>query len=185
MLSSCSDKTAKLSKATEDRKWPVVTGQTLTEQDYTQGDLKLSSALVSQFCRRQEAKGCDVRLDLGTLYRADAFPRTTINPARWKWAVAHAYPFFGNEHINVLELRALLMAFEWRSRRAANNDQRALHLCDSQVALAVAIKGRSSSRRLNFFLKRFASLQLAAGLWPMLAWVESHLNPADEPSPRF
>lgn len=74
VLSSCSDKTAKLSKATEDRKWPVVTGQTLTEQVYTQGDLRLSSALVSQFCRRQEAKGCDVRLDLGTLYRADAFP---------------------------------------------------------------------------------------------------------------
>ena len=184
-LSSCSDRTARKSKQAEDKIWSGVSSQTLVAVEYTQDDLKLSSALVSQFCRRQEAKGCDVRLDLGTLYRADAFPRTTINPARWKCAVAHAYPFFGNEHINVLELRALLMAFEWRSRRAVSNDLRALHLCDSQVALAVAIKGRSSSRRLNFLLRRYASLQLAAGLWPMLAWVESHLNPADEPSRRF
>ena len=179
-----SDKTARANRQAEGRA-DLPWSQTLEDVEYGESDLKLSAALVAQFCRRQEAKGCDVRLDLGTLYRADAFPRTTINPQRWKWAVAHAYPFFGNEHINVLELRALLMAFEWRSRRAVSNDQRALHLSDSQVALAVAIKGRSSSRRLNFLLRRYASLQLAAGLWPILAWVESHLNPADEPSRRF
>ena len=78
----------------------------------------------------------------------------------------------------------MIMAFEWRCRQVAAGDRRLVHLSDSQVALSVATKGRSSSNVLNRLLRRFCALQLAAGIWPVLAWVETHLNPADEPSRR-
>ena len=130
----------------------------------TDQDKQLKLGLVSQFVRRQEYRGCDVRLDVGLLYRPEAYPRTSIDPRRWAWVEAHAYPFLLSEHINVLELRALLLAFEWRSRRASWGDKRMLHLTDSQVALAVACKGRSSSKALNRILRRFAALQLAGGV---------------------
>eukprot|EP00438_Fugacium_kawagutii_P003245 Skav220245 [mRNA] locus=scaffold3452:121652:123410:- [translate_table: standard] len=52
------------------------------------------------------------------------------------------------------------------------------------VALAVAVKGQSSSRAINSLLRRFAALQIAGGIHPLLAWVESELNPVDEPSRR-
>lgn len=177
-----SQQTVKGNQKLEEWQKKRVTKQSLRDQEFGTDDLGLASCLVGQFVRRQEFRGSDVRLDLGLLYRPDAFPRTTINP---QWAVARAYPFLDKEHINVLELRALLMAFEWRARRGSSGDERSLHLTDSQVALSVAVKGRSSSKRLNKVLRRFASLQVAHGIWPILCWVESHLNPADEPSRRF
>ena len=144
-------------------------------------DANLSQALVSAYVRRQEYRGSDVRLDVGSLYRPDAFPRASINPNKWIWHVAHHWPFLLEEHINLLEMRALIHTFEWRLRKSSFGDVRALHLTDSQVALSVAVKGRSSSRRLNLLLRRFAALQLAGGLYPLLAWVESELNPSDAP----
>jgi hypothetical protein len=53
------------------------------------------------------------------------------------------------------------------------------------VALAVVVKGRSSAKVLNRLLRRFAALQLAAGIYPVCGWVESEDNPADEPSRRY
>ena len=88
-------------------------------------------------------------------------------------------------HINVLELLTIVHSFEWRARKAAYGDCRSLHLSDSQVSLAVATKGRSSSRALNRVLRRFCSLQLATGVHPLLCWIESFENPADEPSRRY
>eukprot|EP00438_Fugacium_kawagutii_P014155 Skav213268 [mRNA] locus=scaffold2944:31681:35312:+ [translate_table: standard] len=132
--------------------------------DTVRSDAKLRKALVAAFIRRQEFRGSDVRLDLGSLYRPDSFPRGSVQVNRWKWHVATSYPFRVSEHINSLELRALVHGLEWRCRRAHFGDCRALHLTDSQVALAVAVKGRSSSRLLNRLLKRYAALQVAAGL---------------------
>ena len=145
-------------------------------------DAKMSQLLVSAYIRRMEYRGSDVRLDLGALYRPEAFPRGSVQPNRWKWHVATSYPFYQDEHINVLELRALIHGLVWRLRRASFGDCRALHLTDSQVALAVAVKGRSSSRVLNRLLQKYAALQLAGGVYPLLAWVESEDNPADAPS---
>ena len=145
-------------------------------------DAQLSQALVSAYVRRQEYRGSDVRLDIGSLYRPDAFPRASVHPNKWVWHVAHHWPFLLEEHINLLEMRALIHTFEWRLRKTSFGDTRAMHLTDSQVALSVAVKGRSSSRRLNLLLRRFAALQLAGGLYPLLAWVESELNPSDAPS---
>jgi len=153
--------------------------------DTVRSDERLSQALVAAYIRRQEYRGSDVRLDLGSLYRPDSFPRGSIQANRWRWHTATAYRFRITEHINCLELRALVQGLEWRCRKACFGDCRALHLTDSQVALAVAVKGRSSSRALNRLLKRYAALQIGSGVYPLLAWVESEDNPADEPSRRY
>ena len=136
-------------------------------------DMNLSVRMVQAFVRRQEYRGSDVRLDVGTLFRPDAFPRATVNPHRWQWHVAHAYPFETPEHINILELRALIHCVEWRLRRKNFNGTRFLHLSDSQITLSVCVKGRSSSRKLNRLLRRLAAMSVAAGLYPVLAWVTS------------
>ncbi len=66
-------------------------------------DKRLATQLVAAFIKRQEYRGSDVRLDVGTLYRPDSFPRATVNPHRWEWHEAHAYKFERPEHINCLE----------------------------------------------------------------------------------
>ena len=146
---------------------------------------QMSQTIVHHYLRQMEFRGSDVRLDLGLLFKPDSAPRTSIDPGRWIWSVAHAYPFRTGEHINILELRSILHALEWRARTGAFHSTRFLHLSDSQICLAVLTKGRSSSRKLNRILRRIASLCLALNLYPLWAWVESRLNPADEPSRRY
>ena len=89
------------------------------------------------------------------------------------------------EHINVLELRGLLHTLLWRCRKVSFQGSRWLHLLDSQVALSVATKGRSSSKALNNVLRRLAALQLASNSYMLLAYVAGPDNPADEPSRFF
>ena len=142
-----------------------------------------SQKIVHHYLRRMEFRGSDV--DLGVLFKPDQAPRTSIDPSRWVWSVAHSYPYKTNEHINMLELRSILHALEWRARTGTFHSCRFLHLSDSQICLAVLTKGRSSSKRLNRILRRIAALCLCLNLYPLWAWVESRLNPADEPSRRF
>ena len=156
----------------------------LLEADFHKSE-NLPKAVVSAFIKRQEFRGSDVRLDIGSVYRPESVPRGSVNPNRWIWHVGTSYPFKQESHINVLELLTIVHSFEWRARRAAYGDCRSLRLSDSQVSLAVATKGRSSSRALNRVLRRFCSLQIATGVHPLLCWIESFENPADEPSRRY
>ena len=167
------------------KQWQEATDDLLTEEELAQRAKSLSCKLVAAFVRRQEFRGSDIRLDTGSFYRPDSFPRGAIDPGRWLWHVAESYEFRIQGHINVLELKALVRTFEWRLRSSSFQKCRALHLTDSQVALATSVKGRSSSRALNRLLRKFAALQLAAGIYPLLGWVESDSNPADEPSRRY
>ena len=157
----------------------------LTEEELLQKDKQFSAKLVAAFIRRQEFRGSDVRWDLGSFSQPDAVPRGPIDPSRWLWHVGQSYPFQQSEHINVLELRALVQSFQWRLHNAKFFQCRALHLTDSRVALAVAVKGRSSSRQLNRLLGKFAALQVAGGIYPILGWIPTDENPADEPSRRL
>eukprot|EP00438_Fugacium_kawagutii_P023224 Skav215518 [mRNA] locus=scaffold2213:5437:6738:- [translate_table: standard] len=143
-----------------------------------------SIQMVGAFVKRQEYRGSDVRLDVGTMYRPEAYPRATVRPGKWEWRIAHSYPFQPGQHINVLELCAVNHTMEWRLRRSTFGDCRALRLCDSQVVLGVIVKGRSSARQLNRLLRRLAALLVAGGVSLVVAWIESHLNPAGEPGRR-
>ena len=138
--------------------------------------------LIESFLRRVEYRGSDVRLDINTLHRPLSWPRMSIDPKRWVWAVGHSYAFHHEGHINQLEMHAYLQSLQWRLRSQRNQGQRFLHLLDSQVSLAVCTKGRSSSHRLNRICRRISALLLCGDLYPLLAWVGTEDNPADEAS---
>eukprot|EP00435_Cladocopium_sp_Y103_P034012 s218_g8.t1 len=145
----------------------------------------LNLRLIYHFLRRTEYRGSDIRLDLGLIWRPDAVARSSINPDRWVWNVGQAYRWRRPEHINLLELRAILRALEWRARSTTFASCRFVHLSDSQICLAVLNKGRSSSRRINRILRKIASLIVTLNLYPLWGWIQSRLNPADAPSRKY
>eukprot|EP00435_Cladocopium_sp_Y103_P068451 s617_g31.t1 len=114
----------------------------------------LSVRLILQYLRRMEYRGSDIRLDLGVIFKGDTVRRTTIDPRRWLWKTGQSYRCGHKEHINLLELRAVLRSLEWRARKSNFHSCRFMHLSDSQIVLAVLTKGRSSSRRVNGLLRK-------------------------------
>eukprot|EP00973_Karenia_brevis_P034365 4740636-Karenia_brevis.AAC.1 len=57
--------------------------------------------------RYSDGKGTDVRVDTTSPYNAKTWPCLAVNPSMWAWKVIQSYPFDQQQHINVLELRAL------------------------------------------------------------------------------
>ena len=141
--------------------------------------------LVTELCRNVEHRGSDVRVDAGELMRPMTWPRGAIDPNRWRWKTALSLRWRGEAHINAHELRMALITARWRARSTKGIGSRYIHLMDSFVSLAVCAKGRSSSRLLNRILRRLNGILLAASLYPLGGYVESSVNPADEPSCRW
>ena len=77
-----------------------------------------------------------------------------------------SHPYKHQGHINVLEVRSTLLALRWRTRAAKRIHFRFMHLIDSQVALALIAKGRSSSRVLNHVVSNIHALTLAGSMMP-------------------
>ncbi|CAK0898088.1 unnamed protein product, partial [Prorocentrum cordatum] len=140
--------------------------------------------LVLHYLSRAEKGGSDVRLDYGAPYRPRGWPRTSLGPFVWKWrvVVSMAWPGRSSTHINVRELQAATAAIRWRARKVAQHGSRFLHLVDSQVVAAIVTKGRSSSRKLQPILRRWMAVVVAADMYPLIGYVVSEDNPADEPS---
>lgn len=112
---------------------------------------------------------------------ADDLRRFT-SEASWRTIVSSQWRH--EEHINVLELRAVLTAVRWTLSLPQSVNKRLLVLCDSQVALGAVSKGRSSSQPLLRRLRALAALVMASGLCVTVRWIPTDLNPADEPSRR-
>ena len=110
------------------------------------------------------------------------WPRRSIDPAKWCWYPLLAHPYQDQEHINILEVRAAFLTLRWRSRTAVRVGTRFFHLLDSQVAIAVLAKGRSSSWKLNQVLRRVGALTVAAGFLPAYGYFMSEWNPSDKGS---
>ncbi|CAK0832382.1 unnamed protein product, partial [Prorocentrum cordatum] len=125
--------------------------------------------LVLHYLSRAEKGGSDVRLDYGVPYRPRGWPRTSLDPFVWKWrvVVSMAWPGRNSTHINVRELQAATAAIRWRARK---------------VVAAIVTKGRSSSRKLQPILRRWMAVVVAADMYPLIGYVVSEDNPADEPS---
>ena len=83
-------------------------------------------------------------------------------------------------HINVGEVRAAIRGEEGVGRRYPGS--RYIHLQDSQVSLATFVKGRSSSRAINFELRRSLPCYLANRVRPSFGFIRSKLNPSDDPT---
>ena len=109
----------------------------------------------------------------------DAFYDTV---ASVPWRTIVSAPWCGDEHINVLELRAALLAVHWVLSYPSALSSRVFLLLDSSVAFFSLWKGRSSSPALLMVLRKMSALLLAGGLSLLPGWVPSKANPADAPS---
>lgn len=124
--------------------------------------MKLS--LISSLASSQACKGEDLLLqapseDVQRYHRL----RASIPSNLWRWKTVCGWRWSGSaEHINVLEMRAVLTALKWRFARKGWIRTRFLHLVDSQVCLHALARGRSSSRKLRRTLLRINSLLLAS-----------------------
>ena len=132
----------------------------------------------------QSHRGGDVRF-LGGPAGVKSSIAQGNDPTQWEWKdiISIAWTRTG-EHINVLEARAYGLALRWRARALRHHGSRFVHLVDSLVVLGVMSKGRSSSTRLRPVIMRNAAVILAAGFYPSLGYVRTHVNPADRPSRR-
>ena len=104
----------------------------------------------------------------------------TVGSTTWRTIVST--PWSGLEHINVLELRAALLAVHWVLSYPTSLSSRVFLLLDSTVAFFSLWKGRSSSPALLLVLRKISALLLAGGLSLLPGWVPSAVNPADAPS---
>jgi hypothetical protein len=149
--------------------------------DYPLNQSQLQLEAVRQLHRNAIYRGSDVRLATSTLMNPKGWPRQGIQAERWGWKPVVAYPRSG-AHINVLELGAVFSAMKWRIRCIAGIRVKYAHLCDSQVCIAVLVKGRSSSSQLSQTLRKINALTLASGSCPVFVYVRTADNPADDPS---
>lgn len=142
----------------------------------------LEAALVLRLLDHLSYRGTDVHVDTLSFYRPDRLPKSSIDSRMWEWKIAKGWKWKKPAHINVLELEAVYHAVKWRARSFRVVQRRFLHLVDSLVVLGVVSKGRTSSKRLFPCLHRLNILLLALHTYPILGWVLTDLNPADEPS---
>ena len=151
-------------------------------QDKRQGSpLSPAPQAVLDLHRGATFRGSDVRLSTGVLADPTGWPRQPMDVARWKWRTVVSYAKSG-EHINSLELYAVLVSLRWRFRAVAGIGKRAAHFIDSQVVQAVLTKGRSSSRLLMGTVRSVNALMLGACCYMVFGYIHTADNPADAPS---
>ena len=143
-------------------------------------DSALAEALAV-FVRCSRHSGSDIRAADSSLLSPVSWPRRSVDPDLFNWKVKLAVKY-QSKHINVLELRAILLGLQWLLRKPANFGHRAVFVCDSQVCIAVLAKGRSSARTIAATVKKVIATILAGSLCVYFVYVESSRNPADRPS---
>ena len=94
-------------------------------------------------------------------------------------------PWPERERPEVVELRAYIAGIKWLLRSARNVGKRQVFLLDSRVVLGAARKGRSSSPKLAFLMRRLSALLLLSGTLPHCLYIPTEYNPADAPSRGF
>eukprot|EP00438_Fugacium_kawagutii_P007753 Skav221253 [mRNA] locus=scaffold1045:682679:688780:+ [translate_table: standard] len=142
--------------------------------------------LVHKFLKQVSLKGEDIMLQAGSEDLTKYHRLRASVPARlWRWQTAASWAWSSrNEHINALELRAVLTSLRWRIERQQQLHAKFVHLVDSLVVLHALSRGRSSSRKLRRTMLRVNSLLLATKSQAVWAYVHTKLNPADAPSRR-
>ena len=99
-----------------------------------------------------------------------------------RWSTILSSAWHSPEHINALELRAVLLSLHWLLSYPSAHSSRVYLLVDSTVALFGLWKGRSSSPRLLVILRKISAMLLASGTTLLTGWLPSAVNPADRPS---
>src|SRR6185437_10690759 len=107
-----------------------------------------------------------------------------ISESHWSTIISSEWRFH-DEHINSLEMRAVLLAVRWILSHDSTTSIRSFLLVDSSVVYYVLRKGRSSSRPLLSVFRRLSAFLLAADVYLIPCWVPSERNPADNASRLF
>jgi hypothetical protein len=148
-----------------------------------QGWMTDEEALAYLLARNGTHRSAEIRVDLGTPFSVGELCRQSVDPTHWLWKVLLSYEWKEKgQHINTLELVAILDLLRRQGRDAKHQGHRLITLVDNMVALSCLSKGRSSSRSLQAPLRRISAVCLAAHFRLCLAWVKSKWNPADGPS---
>ena len=123
--------------------------------------------------------GSDIRITTGEILCPKSVPRQSVEASWWKWLPSFSVQWKQKEHINVLELRAILLSVQYQISHLGASHLRLFHVSDSFVAMAIVAKGRTASRQLGVVLKFLNSLLLGFGLTLAIGHVESTENPTD------
>jgi hypothetical protein len=99
-----------------------------------------------------------------------------------KWRVVIRGTWQRQEHNNVLEARAGLMAVRRAARSQGNHHKRMLLITDSTATQGVFSKGRSSSFPLLLLSRRLCSVSAALRMKTGWRYVNTKRNPSDAPS---
>ena len=150
------------------------------------GSLRSLGPTVSDLSRFLLSKvnhtGSDVRVTTGQVLCPKAYPRQSASAQWWVWEPCFKCNWKKKEHINLLEMRAILLSLRWRIQHLQEADVRFAHLTDSYVCMSVISKGRSSSNMLMHIMRKVSAFCLCYGLLPILLHVESTENPTDKAS---
>ena len=140
--------------------------------------------LVRQLSNLVSIKGEDILLNSSTSQMTKFHRLRASVPSRlWRWKIVSGWKWTGNrEHINSLELRAVLTSLKWRIEHQRLVRQRFLHLTDSLLCLHCLSRGRSSSRKLRRTMCRVNALLLVSSCQALWGYVHTEQNPADKPS---
>ena len=128
---------------------------------------------------RTNHTGSDVRISTGEILNPKAVVRQSIEADWWRWEHVFMTRWKQRDHINLLELRSILLSVRFHVSHLRHSQARIFHLSDSYVCMSVVSKGRSGSRQLNRVLRELNGYLLAFGLHLIIAHVESSENPTD------
>ena len=138
------------------------------------------AAHLRRLLRWADHKGSDVILRDGCLLQGSA--QIAPYPAvAWAWRCVQHYKWGASQHINVLELTAFLNFLRSRAATGEVAGFRFFHIFDSQVAAAIAAKGRSSSRSLNRVSRRICAICCTSSCFVVSLRTISSWQPATPP----
>ena len=129
--------------------------------------------------------GTDIRLTLPKGMERSREVPVPYPAFRWYWKTMMAYKWSAPQHINVLEMTAILAELRRRARSVKEFHSRYVNVIDSMVAFWATTKERSSSIRMNRTLRCMMPVELAADLRPLLVWTLSKWNFSDQASRKF
>ena len=138
--------------------------------------------VLGMLVRGTNHTGSDVKISSGEIVNSSHVTRQSVNAVWFRWKQVLRCRWQAPQHINLLEMRALLLALQWRSRSKGCFGVRFVHLVDSFVSLAIVAKGRTSSLMLRRMSKQIAAYVLALSAQLVLGHVDSSENPADQGS---
>lgn len=132
--------------------------------------------------RKTNHTGSDIRLITGQVSNPKTYPRQSVQSEWWFWEAVFQNRWKHAEHINALELEAILLSLKHCISHLKVSGTRLFHITDSYICMSVVAKGRSSSRVLARKLRILAAHLLAFDLQLVVAHVASGDNPTDAAS---